>query len=78
VVRTPAIYSGFATTLATGLGPSRLELDMWRMLAGDKTVRVPPRYLLNACASLRRATTSQIWLRASQSWPFTPVNVASA
>jgi hypothetical protein len=26
----------------------------------------------------RLATTSQIWLRASQSWPFAPVSVASA
>jgi hypothetical protein len=42
----PAIYSGFATTLATGLGRSRLELDMRRILAGDKTIRAPPRCLL--------------------------------
>jgi len=26
----------------------------------------------------RLATTSQIWLRASQSWPFAPVGIASA
>ena len=37
-----------------------------------------PRCLLTVCASLRMAMTSQIWLRASQSWPFAPVGIASA
>jgi hypothetical protein len=49
---------GKFTTAFDGLGPSRLELDMRRMLAGDKTIRAPPRCLLTVCASLRMATTS--------------------
>jgi hypothetical protein len=46
---------------------------------GETWIAVVHQWILRAgLLSLRMATTSQIWLRASQSWPFAPVSVASA